>query len=246
MSPHEFEPDPSRRTMSRQSLEFPYPGLSVARGPPVDRPTYWTRALGDPPEVYGERVRRAEETVWRAMDPHRSKLGAAFCRELRELPLAPGANVLYLGAASGTTASHVADLVGRKGAVYAVEKSPRPFQKLLGVARRWPNLYPILGDALAPQTYLPWIPPCQALYLDIAQPEQVDIAIAHAARFLRGGGGLMMALKVPSLRSQGRTTPELVRHSERLLSRFFEVEPPLNLEPFYRGHYFLTGVYHGG
>ena len=37
----------------------------------------------------------------------------------------PAAKVLYLGAASGTSVSHVSDIVGPQGAVYAVEFSHR-------------------------------------------------------------------------------------------------------------------------
>ena len=41
------------------------------------------------------------------------------------MPIAPGSKVLYLGAASGTTVSHVSDIVGKEGLVYAVEFSHR-------------------------------------------------------------------------------------------------------------------------
>ena len=39
--------------------------------------------------------------------------------------VAPGMKVLYIGAASGTSVSHVSDVVGPEGAVYAVEFSHR-------------------------------------------------------------------------------------------------------------------------
>lgn len=239
-------PGPTARPEGRrEGWVFPFPGLSLARTPPVDRPTFWTRALGDPPEVYGERLRFRDDDVWRGVDPTRSKLGAALCRGLRELPIAPGASVLYLGGASGTTASHVADLVGRRGAVYAVEKSPRPFQRLLDVARRWPNLYPVLADVRDPRSYLPWVPPVDALYLDVAQPEQPEIALEHARLFLRRGGGLLFALKVPSLRRRDGG-PDPVEATRRTLSRVFDLAPPLGLEPFHRGHVMLTGLYRAG
>ena len=228
----------------RDTWTFPFPGLSIARSPPEDRPTFWTRALGDPPDVYGERLRARDDAFWRAIDPFRSKLGAALCKGLRVLPLPPRARVLYLGGATGTTASHVADLVGRKGAVYAVEKSPRAFQRLLGVARRWPNLYPLLADAREPRSYLPWVPPVDTLYLDIAQPEQIDLALTHARLYLRPGGGLLLALKMPSLR-RGRPGEDLLAPAVKVLSRAFELARPLPLEPFHRGHHFLTGVYRG-
>ncbi len=234
-----FDRSPARR----EGWAFPFPGLSIARSPPDDRPTFWTRALGNPPEVYGERLRFRDDATWRAIDPTRSKLGAAMCRGLREVPLTPGGKVLYLGGASGTTASHMADLVGRRGGVYVVEKSPRPFQRLLDVAGRWPNLFPILADAHDPRTYLPWVPPVDALYLDIAQPDQVEIALEHARLFLRRGGGLLFALKVPSLRRKEGGAGDPAEQALRGITRVFETDPPLRLEPFHRGHIFITGHY---
>jgi len=47
--------------------------------------------------------------VW---NPFRSKLGAAIVGGIENIYMKPGSKVLYLGAASGTTVSHVADLVG--------------------------------------------------------------------------------------------------------------------------------------
>lgn len=76
--------------------------------------------------VYGEPV----VDGWRAWDAHRSKLGAMY-----ELGMEPGLDagdrVLYLGAANGTTASHVADVAGP---TYAVEFAARPMRDLLSVA----------------------------------------------------------------------------------------------------------------
>ena len=48
--------------------------------------------------------------------------------------------VLYLGAASGTTVSHVSDTVGADGAVYAVEFSHRCGRELLDMARDRDNV----------------------------------------------------------------------------------------------------------
>lgn len=42
----------------------------------------------------------------------RSKLAAAILGGVDKIHIAPGAKVLYLGAASGTSVSHVSDIVG--------------------------------------------------------------------------------------------------------------------------------------
>lgn len=65
----------------------------------------------------------------------------------------PGYKVLYLGAASGTTVSHVSDIVGPEGCVYAVEFSQRSGRDLLGVAKKRTNIIPIIEDARHPHKY---------------------------------------------------------------------------------------------
>ena len=58
-------------------------------------------------------------------NPFRSKLAAAILGGVDKIHMPPGCKVLYLGAASGTTVSHVSDVVGPEGMVYAVEFSHR-------------------------------------------------------------------------------------------------------------------------
>jgi fibrillarin-like rRNA methylase len=53
--------------------------------------------------------------IW---NPFRSKLAAGILGGLETIYMKPGSKVLYLGAASGTSVSHVADIVGPTGAVY--------------------------------------------------------------------------------------------------------------------------------
>ena len=45
-------------------------------------------------------------------NPFRSKLAAAILGGVDKIHMKPGSKVLYLGAASGTTVSHVSDIVG--------------------------------------------------------------------------------------------------------------------------------------
>ena len=45
-------------------------------------------------------------------NPFRSKLAASIVGGIENIYMQPGSKVLYLGGASGTTVSHVADLVG--------------------------------------------------------------------------------------------------------------------------------------
>lgn len=89
-----------------------------------------TKNLVPGDSVYGEkRISIDDENgakiEYRIWNPFRSKLGAAILGGVENTYIKPGSKVLYLGAASGTTVSHVSDIVGPEGRVYAVEFSHR-------------------------------------------------------------------------------------------------------------------------
>ena len=215
------------------------PRLAEVRGP--DRTELWTETVGSPPPVYGERWAEYRGRSYRAFEPARSKLAAAIVRGWEgDLPV-DGDRWLYLGAASGTTASHVADLVGREGRVHAVERSLRPFARLVALAERWPGLLPVLGDAREPRRYLPLVPQVDGVYADIAQPDQVEIVLANAALFLLGPEApVLIALKTPSM-GRDATAASHVRRAEEALAKVLELAPAVKLEPFHRGHFLVGG-----
>jgi fibrillarin-like pre-rRNA processing protein len=123
--------------------------------------------------VYGERM-LGDTRIW---DPYRSKLSALYHLN-KGVELEPDMRVLYLGAAHGTTASHIADYVE---VVYAVEFAPRPMQDLLEVARQRGNIVPIMADAAQPEQYALLLEPVDLVYQDVAQPDQVSIALRNCA-----------------------------------------------------------------
>ena len=91
-----------------------------------------------------------EKVEYRVWNPYRSKIAAAVIGGVSEIFIQPGAKVLYLGAASGTTVSHVSDIVGPDGAVYAVEFSHRSGRDLVNMAKKRTNIIPIIADARKP------------------------------------------------------------------------------------------------
>jgi fibrillarin-like pre-rRNA processing protein len=103
--------------------------------------------------------------------------------------------VLYLGAANGTTVSHVSDYVE---VVYAVEFAPRPMQDLLEVCRRRRNIIPLMADAARPEQYAPLVESVDLLYQDVAQPDQAAILLRNYV-FLKPGGALILMLKTRSV-----------------------------------------------
>ncbi|MFQ5838807.1 MAG: fibrillarin-like rRNA/tRNA 2'-O-methyltransferase, partial [Thermoplasmata archaeon] len=100
------------------------------RGVYTDGRTLYTENLVPGTSVYGERLVRKGSLEFRAWNPRRSKLAALLLKGFPQYPFEEDSTVLYLGAATGTTASHISDLVPR-GVVYCVEVSPKTFQKLL-------------------------------------------------------------------------------------------------------------------
>lgn len=206
------------------------------------RVEWWTETAAEEPPVYGERWAYVGGRAYRAFEPARSKLAAALAKGWAGPRPREGERWLYLGAASGTTASHVADLVGPSGRLFAVERSLRPFGRLLALAERWPSLEPILADARDTRAYAGLVPPVDGIYADIAQADQVEIVRANAALFLRGAGGaLLIALKTASM-GRDASAPEHVRRAERELERDVDLAPSVRLDPFHKGHYFVGGT----
>jgi len=202
------------------------------------RRSFFTEAVADPPGAPGETLVYRGGRAFRRWEPTRSKLAAAIVKGFADPLPQPGDRWLYLGAAAGTTAGHVADLVGPTGAVFAVEKSVRSFARLLATADRFPNLVPLLADASAPRTYGGFVPPVQGLYADLSQPDQVAIAIENGRAYLRTSGSALLALKTASM-GRDRTARGHLTVAEAALGEVGEVEPPVGLEPFHRGHYLL-------
>ncbi len=220
------------------------PRLAVLRRP--DRTEFWTETVGREPSVYGERWTESDGRSYRSFEPARSKLSAAIVKGWSGPVPTPGEGWLYLGAASGTTASHVADLVGPTGRVYAVERSLRPFSRLVSLADRWPYLLPILGDAREPTVYAGLVPPAHGIYADIAQADQVEIVLANATLLLEGAGAsVLVALKTASM-GRDATAPQHVRHAEELLADLLDLEPTVRLDPFHKGHYLVGGTVRAG
>jgi fibrillarin-like pre-rRNA processing protein len=213
----------------------------LARTRTTERTELFTEAVGALPSVYGERWVDSGGRHYRSFEPGRSKLSAALVHEWTGAIPSEGESWLYLGAASGTTASHIADLVGPGGRVYAIERSPRPFARLLALAERWPNLLPILGDARDPRSYAALVPPVSGVYADVAQPDQVEIVRRNAELFLAGPHApILIALKTASMGRDRDATGHL-EAARRELAPGFELVPPVRLDPFHKGHYFLGG-----
>ncbi len=177
--------------------------------------------------VYGEPVADG----WRAWNPHRSKVGAMY--ELGMEPgLESGDSVLYLGAANGTTASHVADVCGL---TYAVEFAARPMHDLLSVAESRENLFPLLKDARKPETYAHVVESgLDVLLQDVATRGQARVARANR-QFLHDDGRLCLAIKA---RSEDATRDPADVFADALdeLRETYTILDSRRLDPFHADH----------
>ena len=199
-----------------------------------------TKSFAPGTRVYGEKLVKEGNSEYRMWDPFRSKLSGAIVKGLQEMPIKPGSKVLYLGAASGTTASHVSDVVGRKGAVFCVEFARRTMRDLLNVCEVRPNMLPIMGDARQPAEYAKYINgKVDVIYEDVADPDQAKIMVANARAFLKKGGDALIAIKSQSI-DVSKKPAEVYRHVLGELEAAFEVRQRIVLDPFDRDHLFVA------
>lgn len=199
----------------------------------TDSDRLFTKNMLPTSRVYGERLYSQGEAEYREWMPSRSKLAAHLKLGGKFFPFSEDTRVLYLGAASGTTASHVSDIV-TNGAVYCVEISPRSFRDLVVLCEKRKNMVPILADATRPEDYKLMVENVQTVYQDVAQKNQTSILVRNMEAF--GADSGMIAIKA---RSEDVTkSPERVfREAESSLKmQGFKVVEVVPLELFEKDH----------
>lgn len=170
-------------------------------------------------------------------------MAAAVLGGLDNIWIAPGTRVLYLGAAAGTTVSHVSDIVGPTGAVYAVEFSHRPGRDLLAVAKQRTNIIPIIEDARHPLKYRMLLSMVDVVFADIAQPDQARIVALNAHHFLKVGGHAVISIKASCIDSTAAPEAVFRREVSKLQEENFKPLEQLTLEPYERDHAVVVAEY---
>ena len=200
-----------------------------------------TKNLAPGKNVYGERLVRFKMVEYRLWDPYRSKFAAVLLKGLETVPIHPDHKVLYLGAASGTTASHVSDIVGEGGHVYCVEFASRSIRELVNnvCAFRY-NMSPILADARMPERYSMLVGKVDDIYCDIAQPEQARVLADNADLFLVDGGWVMLAIKAQSIDVTKEPSEIYEREINIMKTRGFQVKEVVHLEPYDKAHVMIV------
>lgn len=197
--------------------------------------------------VYGEKkisVEEGEKKIeYRAWNPFRSKLAAAILGGVDNIHMKPGSKVLYLGAASGTTVSHVSDIVGPEGLVYAVEFSHRSGRDLINVAKKRTNIIPIIEDARHPHKYRMLVGMVDTIFADVAQPDQARIVAINAHNFLKNTGHIVISIKANCIDSTAEPEAVFAGELNKLKQEKIKPQEQLTLEPYERDHAVVVGIY---
>jgi fibrillarin-like pre-rRNA processing protein len=194
--------------------------------------------------VYGEKLVGHKGREYRIWDPFRSKLAGAMKKGLKNLPIKRSMKVLYLGASTGTTVSHVSDIVGSQGIVFAVEPAIRVARELIeNVASTRGNVVPIIEDARKPHSYFSIFGKVDIVYSDIAQSDQTDIAIANCHAYLKKGGAVLVIIKARSIDVTMEPKSVVAREAKRLQDDGLQIDQIINLDPFDKDHSIIYAKY---
>ncbi|WP_420546017.1 fibrillarin-like rRNA/tRNA 2'-O-methyltransferase [Nitrosopumilus sp.] len=187
-------------------------------------------------QVYKEKLIVKKNIEYRLWDPFRSKLAAAIMNGLEYFPFENKSKVLYLGASTGTTVSHISDIVGKNGIVFSVEHASRVARDFLDrVASYRTNIIPILQDARKPEEYFSVFGKVDIVYVDIAQPDQTKIAMDNCKIFLKENGYFFLVIKTRSI-DVTKLPKKIVEEEIKKIEKNFEILQSIDLHPFDKDH----------
>lgn len=194
-------------------------------------------------QVYNEKLVLKKGIEYRLWDPFRSKLAASIMNGLEIFPFKEKSSVLYLGASTGTTVSHVSDIVGPQGIIFGVEHASRVARDFLDrVASHRKNIIPIMQDARQPQQYFSVYTKVDVVYVDIAQPDQTDIAITNCKMFLKNEGYLFLVIKTRSI-DVTQAPKKMIEKEKNKLKENFEIIQVIDLSPYDKDHAMVIAKY---
>lgn len=219
-------------------------GVFLTQG---DNDAILTKSLVPGEAVYGEKRISVEENnqkvEYRVWNPYRSKIGAYITAGVDLLGFGPGSKVLYLGAASGTTCSHVADVIGEHGVLYAVEFSARCGRDLIAMAKKRTNVVPIIEDARKPWNYRFIVEMVDFVFADVAQPDQARIIALNCKHFLKNGGMFMIAIKASCIDSTKAPKVVFQAEVEKLKQEGLTPKKFITLDPYQKDHAMIVGYF---
>ncbi|MGA1821587.1 MAG: fibrillarin-like rRNA/tRNA 2'-O-methyltransferase [Thermoplasmatota archaeon] len=205
----------------------------MSLAPVIREGRIYTRDLKGGRPVYGEQIVEIDGDLFREWIPWRSKM-AALLKKDHDISI-PSGRVLYLGAAQGTTVSHISDL-NPSGIIFAVEFSRVPFVKLSALARERGNIVPILEDAGHPERYAAMVGSVDFIYQDVSQKDQAGIFLRNADTLLRKGGSGILMIKARSIDVTSDPAGIYEMISDRISDAGYTVARIQPLDPYQADH----------
>ena len=185
--------------------------------------------------VYGERVIQENNAEYREWDASKSKLASAILKGSPNVGIRKNDIVLYLGSASGTTVSHVSDMIGSEGLIFAVDIAPRVMRDLIFLSYQRKNIVPILADSNKVDLLKERICAVDVLYQDVAQKNQLEIFLKNIDFFLKSGGYALLAVKARSI-DVTKNPKQIFREVKEKLDRELTIIDYRELDPFQKDH----------
>lgn len=196
------------------------------------------------PKKFQNIENKVEYRVW---DIFYSKLGALIENGIQNIFMKPGSRVLCLGAGndSFSTISHISDLVGKDGTVYAVEISEIKGLNIKNMAKKRENLTPIINDAKKPYNYKNLISDLvDCIYVDISSEDLASIISINAGFFLKNKGGFICVINDNNENSNLKSQVSKFDEQIKLLREYnLYVKEFISLESFAKGYAIVSGIY---
>ena len=185
--------------------------------------------------VYGEKLVKENNVEYREWDAYKSKLAASILKGSPNIGIRKDDVVLYLGSASGTTASHVSDIVGNDGFIFAVDIAPRVVRDLIFLCYKRKNIAPILADANRINELIERVSAVDAVYQDVAQKNQIEIFLKNVGLFLKNDGYALLAVKARSI-DVTKNPKQIFKEVKERLEKDLTIIDYRELEPFQKDH----------
>jgi fibrillarin-like pre-rRNA processing protein len=185
-------------------------------------------------KVYNEKIVKQKGNEYRSWNPYRSKLAAGILNGLT-IDIKTDSNVLYLGAATGTTVSHFSDIL-QNGTIYAVENSPIAMKKLLKLCEKRQNIIPIFNNANHPDRYSSIVSNVDMVYQDISQRNQAQIFIENANRYLKKNGTGVLMVKARSIDVSLKPSKAYDLVCSEINSSSLKIKNKIDLSPYEKDH----------
>jgi len=185
-------------------------------------------------KVYNEKIKRIKGVEYRSWNPYRSKFSSALINGI-EIEIKDNYNILYLGAATGTTVSHFSDIL-TNGTIYAVENSPVSMKKLLELTKIRKNIVPIFNDAFHPDRYITIVPKVDLIYQDISQRNQAEIFNVNIEKYLKPEQKAIIMVKARSIDVSLPPKKAIQKVITHLEEKHVKIIDNINLAPYEKDH----------